>query len=348
VGLDAYGTGFRASVGNDEVFLSIVMPTYNEGRTIRRAIRQVLATSYPCRTELIVVDDGSSDETAKQLDGLSCDRLKICRHSRNRGKGAALLTGMSLASGTHMVPFDADLEYSPTDVARMLEPVLDGRAEVVYGTRLFGLNTVYHSFRYKMGNRATTLAANLLFDSAVTDMHTCLKLLPLALVREMRLVESGFGMDTEITANVLKMGYRPFEVPVAYYARSHLQGKKINWRDGVQCLRILARVRMANLLQEKDYPTGSRMSDRTRPLIDAVPSNADQAPGTGRSAPLVTPPQSEAHSAPFHRDVVVCAAAGGPLCCVGPAVRPPDRDLRNQAAHSLHAALLQRPERDPQ
>ena len=104
-----------------------------------------------------------------------------------------------------------------------------------------------------MGNRTTTLAANLLFDSAVTDMHTCLKLLPLTLVRRMRLVELGFGMNTEITANVPTMGYRPFEIPVAYYARSHLQGKKINWRDGVQCLRILARVRVANLLQENGW-----------------------------------------------------------------------------------------------
>jgi glycosyltransferase involved in cell wall biosynthesis len=275
VGLDAYDLGSQGSATHGEVFLSIIMPTYNEGPTIRRAVRQVLSASYPCRTELIVVDDGSSDGTAEQLDGLSCDRLKVCRHSRNMGKGAALMTGMSLASGTHMVPFDADLEYSPADVARMLEPVLDGRTEVVYGTRLFGLNTVYHSFRYKMGNRATTLAANLLFDSAVTDMHTCLKLLPLALVRRMRLVELGFGMDTEITANVLKMGYRPFEVPVAYYARSHLQGKKINWRDGLQCLRILARVRVANLLQEKDDPTVSRTSDGSRSLIDVMPSNAD-------------------------------------------------------------------------
>ena len=274
-GLDGYDVGFQEPAADGKVFLSIIMATYNEGPTIRRAVRQVLATSYPCRTELIVVDDGSSDGTAEQLDGLSCDRLKVCRHARNMGKGAALMTGMSLASGTHMVPFDADLEYSPTDVARMLEPVLDGRAEVVYGTRLFGLNTVYHSFRYKMGNRATTLAANLLFDSAVTDMHTCLKLLPLALVRGMRLVELGFGMDTEITANVLKMGYRPFEVPVAYYSRSHLQGKKINWRDGLQCLRILARVRVANLLLAKEDPTVSGTAEGSRSLIDVMPSNAD-------------------------------------------------------------------------
>jgi dolichol-phosphate hexosyltransferase len=273
--LASYEVGFQESGANNEVFLSIVMPTYNEGPTVLRAVHQVLATSYPCRTELIVVDDGSSDGTIEQLDGLSSDRLRVYRHPRNMGKGAALLTGISLASGTHIVPFDADLEYSPTDVARMLEPVLDGRAEVVYGTRLFGLNTVYHSFRYKMGNKATTLAANLLFDSAVTDMHTCLKLLPLALVRGMRLVELGFGVDTEITANVLKMGYRPFEVSVAYYARSHLQGKKINWRDGIQCLRILARVRVANLFQEKEDPARSRTSSGSRSLVEVMPSNAD-------------------------------------------------------------------------
>ena len=111
-------------------------------------------------------------------------------------------------------------------------------------TRLFGVNTMYHSFRYKLANSATTLAANLLFDSAITDMHTCLKLLPLKLVRQMRLLEQGFGIDSEITANALKMGYRPFEVPVSYYARSHLEGKKINWKDGVSCVRVLARVRM--------------------------------------------------------------------------------------------------------
>ena len=228
-----------------ELFLSIVMPAYNEGRTIKRAVHHVLSTKYPCRVELIVIDDGSSDDTAEQLSGLSCDQLTVVRHRRNLGKGAALLTGIKLAHGTHFLPFDADLEYSAADIARILQPVLDGRAEIVYGTRLFGVNTVYHSFRYKLGNRATTLAANVLFDSALTDMHTCLKLIPLRLLRQMRLMERGFGLDTEITAYVLKMGYRPFEVPVSYYARSHFEGKKINWKDGFQCLRVLGRVRVA-------------------------------------------------------------------------------------------------------
>lgn len=234
----------RVNALASDVRLSIVMPAYNEGLTIREAVERVLEVPYPCKTELIVVDDGSHDATAAQLADLDDPRLSIRRHPRNFGKGAALMTGIEVASGTHLLPFDADLEYNAHDIVRVLEPVLDGRAEVVYGTRLFGLNTRYHSFRYKFGNRATTLAANLLFDSAVTDMHTCLKLVPLSLLRQMPLTELGFGLDSEITANVLRSGHRPFEVPIAYYARSHEQGKKIRWSDGVRCLAVLARVRM--------------------------------------------------------------------------------------------------------
>jgi hypothetical protein len=126
----------------------------------------------------------------------------------------------------------------------MLRPILDGRCDIVYGTRLFGANTVYQSFRYAMGNRLTTFAANLLFDAYVTDLHTCLKLVPLSTFRQLDLTESGFGLDTELTAKALKRGIRPFEVPVSYYARSHSEGKKLTWRDGVRCLRILGQVRL--------------------------------------------------------------------------------------------------------
>ena len=113
----------------------------------------------------------------------------------------------------------------------------------MFGTRLFGLNTVYQSYRYAMGNRLTTLAANLLFDAYLSDLHTCLKLVPLPLFRTLALREHGFGLDTEITASLLRGGVRPFEVPVTYYSRSHAQGKKLTWRDGVACLHILGRVR---------------------------------------------------------------------------------------------------------
>jgi glycosyltransferase involved in cell wall biosynthesis len=224
--------------------LSILMPAYNEAQTIEGAVNAVLETEYPFAFELIVVDDGSTDETPEILDRIDDPRCVIYHHPLNMGKGAALHTAAVVATGTHIVPFDADLEYSPADLPRMVDPILRGRTDVVYGTRLFGVNTMYQSYRHAMGNRALTLAANLLFDAYLSDIHTCLKLVPLKLFRELELSESGFGLDTEITAKILKMGVRPFEVPVTYHSRSVEHGKKITWRDGVECLRVLTRVRM--------------------------------------------------------------------------------------------------------
>lgn len=225
------------------VKLSILMATFDEGSTIGDAVQSVLETSYPCEFELLVVDDGSMDTTAHTLSQIDDPRLRVLRHEANLGKGAALLTAAAVATGTHIVPFDSDLEYSPGDIAKLLEPVIAGRCDVVYGARLFGVNTVYQSYRYALGNRALTTAANMLFDSYLSDLHTCLKLMPLALFRELDLRERGFGLDTEVTARLLQMGIRPFEVPVSYHSRAHSHGKKINWLDGVQCLAILARVR---------------------------------------------------------------------------------------------------------
>jgi hypothetical protein len=230
---------------NSSMMLSIVMPAYNEIRTIAHAIREVLSVPFPCPFELIVVDDGSRDGTAELLATITDPRVVVECHPRNRGKGAALLTGFSLARGTHVVPFDADLEYTPQDLVSLLEPALAGRSDVVYGSRLFGANTVFQSYRYAMGNRLTTLLANVLFDAYVRDLHTCLKLMPSRLLRDLDLQEQGFGLDTEITAHVLKLGYRPFEVPISYHSRTHAQGKKLQWRDGVACIAILLRVRFS-------------------------------------------------------------------------------------------------------
>jgi glycosyltransferase involved in cell wall biosynthesis len=224
--------------------LSIVMPVYNEGRTIAHAVDEVLNELYPCPIELIVVDDGSEDNTADALSAIRDPRVIVTTHPTNQGKGAALLTGIALATGTHAVPFDADLEYGPRDLVSLLEPVLEGRSEVVYGSRLFGANTVYQSYRYAMGNKFTTWLANVMYDSYISDLHTCLKLMPIRLLRDLKLREQGFGLDTEITAYVLKLGYRPFEVPVSYHSRTRAQGKKLNWRDGVACIGILVRVRL--------------------------------------------------------------------------------------------------------
>jgi glycosyltransferase involved in cell wall biosynthesis len=248
--------------------LSILMPAYNEAQTIEGAVKAVLATEYPCDFELIVVDDGSSDATAQILERVDDARCVVHRHPRNMGKGAALHTAAAVATGTHIVPFDADLEYSPADLPRMVEPILRGRTDVVYGTRLFGVNTMYQSYRHAMGNRALTLAANLLFDAYLSDMHTCLKLVPLELFRQLELRESGFGLDTEITAKILKIGVRPFEVPVSYHSRSVEHGKKITWKDGVECLQVLTRVRMRAAARVTDRrPAGAEATDN---VIDAA------------------------------------------------------------------------------
>jgi dolichol-phosphate hexosyltransferase len=224
--------------------LSILMAAYNEETTVIRAIEDVFKTSYPIDIELIVIDDGSTDQTEGLLENLDDKRLLVHRHPVNRGKGAALRTAISLATGTHVLPFDADLEYEPEDIPRMLQPILMGRCDVVYGARLFGCNTVYRSYWYAAGNKVLTGLANVLFNANITDLHTCLKLIPLDMLRDLNLYESGFGLDTELTALLLRSGVRPFEVPVSYYGRSHAEGKKITWRDAVACMRILIRVRV--------------------------------------------------------------------------------------------------------
>jgi dolichol-phosphate hexosyltransferase len=235
-----------ASPDVSDIKLSILMPAYNEENTVTRAVTEILSIDYPCEIELIIVDDGSTDGTETLLSMFHDERMVIYRHPVNKGKGAALRSAASLATGTHLLPFDADLEYAAEDIPKMLEPVLSGRCDVVYGARLFGCNTVYQSYRYAMGNRLLTFLANILFDASLTDLHTCLKLVPAAMMKGLNLHEIGFGLDTEVTALLLLRGIRPFEVPVSYYGRSHAQGKKITWRDAIKCIWILVRVRLVS------------------------------------------------------------------------------------------------------
>ena len=253
--------------------LSIVMPVYNEARTIRSAVERVLAVDYPCSVELVVVDDGSRDTTSEILQEFQARGVVVIRHLRNRGKGAAVRTGVDRATGTHLIVLDADLEYSPADIPSMLFPVISGNADHVFGTRVFGMNTRFQSFRFAMGGRITTLAANLLYDSCLTDMHTCLKLLPVADFRHMALSENGFGLDTELTARLLRAGVRPYEVPVSYNGRSMLEGKKISWKDGVRCIVILVKIRSERHPQL--LPTGTVITVHPIPVPDAAQSLAD-------------------------------------------------------------------------
>jgi glycosyltransferase involved in cell wall biosynthesis len=224
--------------------LSVLMPVFNEEATVLEAVRRVLAVDYPCDVELVVVDDGSFDGTAPQLELADDPRLTRVRHASNRGKGAALRTAADRASGDYVVVCDADLEYAPEDIPALLEPLHAKEAEVVYGTRSFSSNTAF-SFWYVVGNRAITMWANFLFNTWITDLETCFKLLPAALFRNLDLAESGFGIEAEITGKLLKQGYRPFEVPISYSARTRAQGKKLTWRDGVAALWILTRTRLS-------------------------------------------------------------------------------------------------------
>jgi glycosyltransferase involved in cell wall biosynthesis len=224
------------------VKLSILMPVYNEEDHIADALKQALAVDYPCEIELVVVDDGSRDGTAEVLGRIDDPRVRVISHPRNVGKGAAIRTAANRADGEYMVILDADLEYDPQDIPKLILPVLDGRAAVVYGNRTFGSHSAY-SFWYVMGNKAVTTAANVLFNSYIGDLETCFKLMPIALYRSLDVRSRGFGMEAEVTAKLLRRGVRPYEVPISYRARGREDGKKITWKDGVEALWILVKIR---------------------------------------------------------------------------------------------------------
>lgn len=223
--------------------LSILMPVYNEEVHVAEAVKQTLAVDYPCDVELIAVDDGSRDSTADVLGSFDDPRLRVITHPRNQGKGAAIRTGAQHAEGEYVVMLDADLEYDPQDLPKLLGPVLDGRAKVVYGNRVFGSHTAY-SFWYVVGNKAITTAANVFFNSYIGDLETCFKLMPVTVFRSLDIRSRGFGIEAEITAKLLRRGIKPYEVPISYRARSREEGKKITWRDGVEALWILGRERV--------------------------------------------------------------------------------------------------------
>jgi glycosyltransferase involved in cell wall biosynthesis len=221
-----------------------LMPVYNEAKTIEVAVKRVLGVTYPVDFELVIVNDGSSDGTADALAAIADSRVRVISHDRNRGKGAAIRTAAEAASGDYMIICDADLEYSPEEIPGLLAPVIAGEAEIVYGTRTFGSHSSF-SFWYVMGNKFVTNFANVLFNSYISDLETCFKLMPLDLYRRLDIKSAGFGMEAEATGKLLRMGYRPYEIPISYRARGREQGKKITAWDGVEALWIITRTRMA-------------------------------------------------------------------------------------------------------
>jgi len=219
------------------------MPVYNERATLASAVKEVLNVDSPCEIELVVVDDGSTDGTRDLYESLADDpRVKVRMHERNQGKGAAIRTAATVATGDYVIMCDADLEYTPAEIPSLLAPVIAGQAEVVYGTRMFGSHNAY-SYAYVLGNKGVTTFANVLFNCYLSDLETCFKLIPTALYRELGIRETGFGMEAEVTGKLLRRGIRPYEVPISYTARSREAGKKLTGRDGVEALWILLRER---------------------------------------------------------------------------------------------------------
>jgi glycosyltransferase involved in cell wall biosynthesis len=224
--------------------LSIIVPSYNERQTILQVLDDLLSLDVPGKElEIIVINDGSTDGTQALLETFDDSRLVRIHHTTNLGKGAAVRTGMAAARGSHLLIFDADHEYDVADIPRLITPILAGRAEVVYGNRMSGFGTVHPSLWHAIGNKSMTFFANLLFGSAISDLHTCLKLVPMPLLKSFDLSEGGFGLDTEISAEVLRAGFRPFQVPISYVGRSKEEGKKIRLEDALRCFYVLLKVR---------------------------------------------------------------------------------------------------------
>jgi dolichol-phosphate hexosyltransferase len=224
--------------------LSVLMPVFNERKTIERAIESVLDADVADSYELIVIDDGSTDGTADLLRGTAWpEHVRVLYHDRNRGKGAALRTGLADARGDYSAILDADLEYSPADIPLLLGPLRDGE-QAVFGARGFQSHSAY-SFWYVVGNRCVTFVANLLYNSWLSDIMTGQKAMRTELFRSLELRERGFAIEPEITARLLQRGIRIYEVQVDYRARSREEGKKLTAIDGLRVVRTLVRCKIA-------------------------------------------------------------------------------------------------------
>ena len=230
---------------SSEPLLSVVVPAYNEEATLRQVIQRVNAV--PIDKEIIVVNDGSADNTAQIMSELATEvkTVRPINHHKNQGKGAALRTGFKAARGKYVIVQDADLEYSPEEFPRILQPLLDGKADVVYGSRFVGSDAhrvLY--FWHSVGNKLLTLMSNVLTDVNLTDMETCYKAFKREVIQSIEIEEDRFGFEPEITAKVAHMGCRIYEVGISYSGRSYAEGKKIGWKDGVRAVYCIAKYNM--------------------------------------------------------------------------------------------------------
>ena len=227
--------------------LSVIVPVFNERNTVVEVVRRMRAVELPdgIEREIIIIDDGSGDGTRDVLRQLGDSTVRVLVHEENRGKGAAVRTGLALASGDYVLIQDADLEYDPDDWPKLIAPVIRGRASVVYGSRFTGERRTM-LLLHLIGNRVLSLVTNVLFNSTLSDMETCYKLVDRKLLVDLGLRSDRFDIEPEITAKILKRGVRIYEVPISYMGREFDEGKKITWRDGFAALWTLVKFRLGD------------------------------------------------------------------------------------------------------
>ena len=226
--------------------LSIIIPAYNERNTIQEILRRVRAVDLgDMEKEILVVDDGSTDGTRDILRMQSDSVTKVILHEKNQGKAAAVRTGMAAAKGDLLVVQDADLEYDPEDYPKLIDPVLKGKAQVVYGSRFTGERRNMLFWHY-LGNRFLSLVTNVLYNTTLSDMETCYKLFTREALEGIEIKTKNFQMEPELTAKILKKGIRIYETPISYAGREMDEGKKISWKDGIPALWTLIKYRFVD------------------------------------------------------------------------------------------------------
>jgi glycosyltransferase involved in cell wall biosynthesis len=223
--------------------LSIIVPVYNEEKTVLALLKKVLSVRLMgLKKQIIVVNDGSTDGTAGLLAKVREKEIQIFHHEKNKGKGAAIRTAIPHTIGDYVVVQDADLEYDPRDYEKLLVPLLDGSADVVYGSRFLGLHRAFLFWHY-IGNKFLSFVTNILYNTILTDMETCYKIFKGEIIRDLKLRSNRFEFEPEVTAKILKRGCKLFEIPISYHGRGFEEGKKITWKDGITALFALIRYR---------------------------------------------------------------------------------------------------------
>jgi glycosyltransferase involved in cell wall biosynthesis len=270
--------------GTDQV-LGVIIPAYNEEQSLELVVRRVL--QEPTVQQVVIVDDCSTDGTLAAARRCASDpRVTVKNHAANQGKGAAIRTGLDAVTAPLAIIQDADLEYDPADYSKLISPILRGRADVVYGIRGFAGHSAY-SYWFVIGNRMVTTATNILFNCYIQDMETGFKVMRTSLMRRLGLRGNRFDVEPEITGRVLRLGYRIYEVPIEYVARTRAQGKKLTWRDGVMAMFVLLRIRLStrqSLFGQPDPYHAERINHLSAALLGGTRDtpeilNDDHRPG---------------------------------------------------------------------